>query len=87
MHCKTRGNWPFSGSFFDFRVILASGGCLLKITLKDSQGRRFFEGSASEKGSQKIPCKGLKLSAGTEVLRRALRRGPDKRGVIEGPVA
>ena len=28
MHCKTRGNWPFSGLFFDFRVILTSEGSL-----------------------------------------------------------
>ena len=40
MHCKTRENWRFSGLFFDFRVILTSGGYLLKITRKDSQGRR-----------------------------------------------
>ena len=39
MHCKTRENWPFSGLFFDFRAILTSKGCLLKLTLKDSQGR------------------------------------------------
>ena len=36
MHCKTRGNWPFSRLFFDVRVILTSGGYLLKTTLKDS---------------------------------------------------
>ena len=39
MHCKTRENWPFSGLFFDFRVILTSGGYLLKLTLKDSSVR------------------------------------------------
>ena len=32
MHWKTRENWSFSGFFFDFRVILTSGGYLLKIT-------------------------------------------------------
>ena len=41
MHCKTRENWPFSALFFDFRVILTSGGYLLKLTLKDSQGCGF----------------------------------------------
>ena len=38
MHCKTRENWPFSGLFFDFRVIFTSGGYLLKIASKGSQG-------------------------------------------------
>ena len=38
MHCKTKGNCPFSGLFFDFRDILTSGGYLLKLALKDSQG-------------------------------------------------
>ena len=36
MDCKTKENWAFSGLFFDFRVILTSGGYLLKITFKDS---------------------------------------------------
>ena len=36
MHCKTKGNYPFSVFFFDFRVILTSGGYLLKLALKDS---------------------------------------------------
>ena len=31
MHCETRVKWPFSGLFFDFRVILTSGGYLLEI--------------------------------------------------------
>ena len=34
MHCKTRENWPFSGLVFDFRVILAFRGYLLKKPLK-----------------------------------------------------
>ena len=49
MHCKTRENWPFSGLFSDFRVILTSGGFLLKITRKDSQGE------GSEKRSETCP--------------------------------
>ena len=36
MHSKTKGNCPFSGLFFDFRVILTSGGYLLKLALKVS---------------------------------------------------
>ena len=40
MHCKTRENWPFSGLFFVFRVILTSGGYLLKITSTDLLGGR-----------------------------------------------
>ena len=36
MHCKTSGNWTYSRLFFDFRVILTSGGYLLNLTLKDS---------------------------------------------------
>ena len=36
MHCKTRDFGPFSGLFFDFRVILTSGGYLLKLAAKDS---------------------------------------------------
>ena len=54
MHCKTRENWPFSGSFFDFRVILTSGGYLLKITLKDflrEVHRTSTRGGLLEKGS------------------------------------
>ena len=42
MHCKTRENSPFSGLFFNFRVVLTSGGYLLKITLKDSLGGTEF---------------------------------------------
>ena len=30
MHCKTRETWPSSGLFFDFWVIVTSGGYLLK---------------------------------------------------------
>ena len=34
MPFKTRVKWPFSGLFFDFRVILASEGYLLKIPVR-----------------------------------------------------
>ena len=38
MHCETREIWPFSGIFVDFRVVSTSGGYLLRITSKDSEG-------------------------------------------------
>ena len=46
MHCKTRENWPFSGLFFNFRVILTSGGHLLKIAVNI---RRALNGSRWKK--------------------------------------
>ena len=56
MHCETRENWPFSGLFFDFRVILTSGGYLLKITLKDSPEPLLKkEASPAVLGGERIP--------------------------------
>ena len=57
MQCKTRGNWRFSGLFFDFRVISSSGGYLLKITLKILRVG-IFEKTKEKKDreDERIPC-------------------------------
>ena len=48
MHSKTRGDWPFSGLFFDFRVILTCGGYLPKLASKDSQTQGIAPGKGAE---------------------------------------
>ena len=50
MPCKIRVKWPFSGLFFDFRVVLTSEGYLLKITFK----KRFLKKPARRKQPGKM---------------------------------
>ena len=71
---KPTRNWPFSGLFFDFRVILTSGGHLLKTTLKDSQG-------APKIGKPLTICRGFSGPPGPKPrknLKKNLKIGAEK---------
>ena len=72
MYCKTRENWPFSGSFFGNRVILTFGGYLLKIAFKDSQGtvKNFMANSGCSK-ERATPKKrdGTNRTGGSTILK------------------
>ena len=70
MHCKTRENWPFSGIFFDFRVILTSGSYLPKIAFKDSKGFESSSGIPPPKKTRKGQGSVVRVSPECECQKR-----------------